>query len=141
MSTTSRSKVGKRETSPSNPKGFLFKIEIVQSCDQCSDVSCVFKKLLHYHCKFSKFCHYSTNQLGLMDTHLNDFHSKMDILENFDFFDRNFDCKLSGCCYNKVSLKSQNLFISKLFFNFPSNRLLHIIIAFCANFPFRCLPK
>lgn len=27
----------------------------------------------------------------------------MEILENFDYFDRNFDCKLIGCCYNKVN--------------------------------------
>lgn len=70
--------------------------------ERCSDTSCVYKNLLHYHCSHSKFCHYSTNQLALMDFHLNDFHAKMEIQENYDYFDRNFDCKLSECCYNKV---------------------------------------
>jgi hypothetical protein len=37
-----------------------------------------------------------------MDLHLNDFHAKMEIQENYDYFDRNFDCKLNSCCYNKV---------------------------------------
>lgn len=37
-----------------------------------------------------------------MDHHLNDFHAKTQIQENYDYFDRNYDCKLNGCCYNKV---------------------------------------
>lgn len=95
-------KVERREPSPSNQNSFVSRIRIVQASDRCLDTSCVFKKLLHYHCNFSKFCHFSTNQLSLMDQHLNDFHAKMEIQENYDYFDRNFDCKLNGCCYNKV---------------------------------------
>ena len=75
----------------------------MQASEKCSDLACVYKKILHYHCNFSKFCHFSTNQLTLIDQHLNEFHAKMEILENFDYFDRNYDCKLIGCCYNKVN--------------------------------------
>jgi hypothetical protein len=39
-----------------------------------------------------------------MDHHLSDFHVKMDIIENYEYFDRNYDCKMNGCCYNKVKL-------------------------------------
>lgn len=95
-------KVEKREPSPVNANSYVSKIRIVQAADRCPDPSCVYKKLLHYHCNFSKFCHFSTNQLALMDHHLNDFHAKMEIQENYDYFDRNYDCKLSVCCYNKV---------------------------------------
>lgn len=99
---TVKAKIEKREPSPESSNSFVSKIEIVQPSERCSDPSCVFKRLLHYHCNFSKFCHFSTNQIALMDQHLNDFHVKMEIQENFDYYDRNFDCKLNGCCYNKV---------------------------------------
>jgi len=92
----------KREPSPAEPSDFVSRIEIVQSTERCADKSCVFHKLLHYHCNLSKHCHFSTNQLTLMDHHLNEFHVKVDIQENYDYFDRNYDCKLQGCCYNKV---------------------------------------
>lgn len=94
----------KREPSAESDEG-TSKIQIILANEQCSDISCVYKKLIHYHCSHSKFCHYSTNQLVQIDHHLNDFHQKMEILENYDYFDRNYDCKLAGCCYNKVILK------------------------------------
>lgn len=103
-----KAKVEKREPSPASPNSYVSKIEIVQATERCADPSCVYKKLLHYHCNFSKFCHFSTNQLALMDHHLNDFHAKMEIQENYDFFDRNYDCKLNGCCYNKVRRFTSN---------------------------------
>lgn len=87
----------------------MSKIEIVQSNEQCFETSCVYKKLLHYHCNYSKHCHFSTNQLSQMDQHLNDFHMKIEIVENYDYFDRNIDCKLTGCCYNKVRITTQHL--------------------------------
>jgi len=115
------------------------KIEIIQSNEKCLDASCVFQKLLHYHCNFSKYCHFSTNHLSQMDHHLNDFHAKMEILENYEYFDRNYDCKLAGCCYNKVNYLIS--FISSFSFNsfcYVFFRSHVITTAFSVNFPFQC---
>ena len=91
-------------TEPSVATGqeLMNKVQICQSTDRCGDGSCVYRRLLHYHCGFSKFCHFSTNQLAVMNLHLNDFHTTVLIQDNYDYFDRNFDCKLQGCSFNKV---------------------------------------
>jgi hypothetical protein len=78
------------------------KVRVFQPTESCPDSSCVFKRITHYHCNLTKVCHYSTNHLTQMDQHLNEFHKKIDILENYEHYDRNYDCKKGDCCHNKV---------------------------------------
>ncbi|CRL08110.1 CLUMA_CG020904, isoform A [Clunio marinus] len=101
------------------------KIDIIQSSENCNDSACVFKNLIHLHCNVSKSCHYSTNYLSFMNIHLNEFHGQHQILPNYDYFDRNYDCKLSDCCYNKISCHYHCL--SCMFsFTMPSEMNEHI---------------
>lgn len=84
------------------------KIRVFQPSNPCSDDSCVYKKIIHYHCNLANACHYSTNHLYQIEQHINEFHQKIEILENFEYFDRNFSCKKTDCCHNKVRLKIED---------------------------------
>lgn len=72
----------------------LDRVRIVQPTEQCSDACCIYDAMLHFHCNFSKNCHFITNYSNSMEAHLEDFHESVKMHENFLYFDRNYDCKM-----------------------------------------------
>lgn len=65
----------------------------------CPDEDCVYLMKEHYHCTKLR-CHHATDRLDVLSLHTKDFHSFVNILEGFEFFDHNVDCHRAQC-YNK----------------------------------------
>lgn len=85
----SASNVATKTKNENNSARFSFcKIRVYQPLSLCPDESCVYKRIVHYHCNISKACYYSTNHLSQIDMHINDFHKTIEILEGFEYFDR-----------------------------------------------------
>lgn len=81
----------------------LDRVKIVQASEKCLEPSCLYDSMLHFHCSYTKACHFMTNYSSSMESHLEEFHENVKILERFVYFDRNFDCKFTACEYNKVT--------------------------------------
>lgn len=81
----------------------LDRVRIVQPADKCPDPSCIYDQMLHFHCNFTRACHFMTNYSSSMEAHLEDLHGNIKILDGFMYFDRNYDCRYPGCGHNKVS--------------------------------------
>ncbi|ODN04588.1 Transcription factor castor [Orchesella cincta] len=65
----------------------------------CPDTSCPYHQqtnTCHYHCGHSR-CHFSVSDVHKLSAHLRDFHSNVDILEGYAYYDRNSDCVDTKC--------------------------------------------
>ena len=66
----------------------------------CPDSKCMFvTEKLHYHCVRPR-CYYATNRRDMLNLHARDFHSFINILDGFEFFDRSVDCRRDQCTHN-----------------------------------------
>ena len=68
----------------------------------CPDSSCSFNtstSTCHYHCGHPR-CHFSVADVHKLSLHLRDFHTNVDILEGYAYFDKNSDCRESNCEFN-----------------------------------------
>lgn len=68
----------------------------------CPDDQCMYRQQLHYHCGRPR-CHTATDRIDVLNLHAKDFHSFVTILENFEFFDRNVNCRRSHCNNNRTN--------------------------------------
>ncbi|XP_022241711.1 zinc finger protein castor homolog 1-like, partial [Limulus polyphemus] len=68
----------------------------------CPDHLCLYYGQHHFHCVHPR-CYFVTNCSNALFLHSTDFHVNFDILEDFLFFDRNVDCRLSSCPSNKFT--------------------------------------
>ena len=68
----------------------------------CPDDKCMFYTKAHYHCVRKK-CHHSTDRLSLLTLHSKDFHNYINIMDGFEFFDRNINCRRPHCHNNKAN--------------------------------------
>ncbi|XP_030752978.1 zinc finger protein castor homolog 1-like isoform X2 [Sitophilus oryzae] len=69
---------------------------------KCPDTLCPFLGMSHFHCN-KKRCFYATDKKDFLISHTKDFHENIEILNNFEFYDRVVDCRLAGCASNKVN--------------------------------------
>jgi hypothetical protein len=68
----------------------------------CPDTSCAFNTsstTTHYHCGHPR-CHFSVEDVHKLSLHLRDFHSNVDILDGYEYYDRNSDCRDMACEFN-----------------------------------------
>ena len=72
------------------------------SDESCPDEQCIYASSEHYHCVRER-CHHSTNHRDVLNLHARDFHSHITILDGFEFFDREIDCRRSHCNNNRVN--------------------------------------
>ena len=70
--------------------------------EACPDDQCMYRLQLHYHCGRPR-CHTATDRVDVLNLHAKDFHSFVTILENFEFFDRNVNCRRSHCNNNRTN--------------------------------------
>ncbi|KAF5280739.1 hypothetical protein FQA39_LY18022 [Lamprigera yunnana] len=69
---------------------------------KCPDSLCPYLGGVHYHCTQNR-CLYVTDKEDVLIMHSKDFHDNIDILDGFEFYDRNVDCRLCNCPSNKVN--------------------------------------
>lgn len=69
------------------------------------DSGCIYDQCLHFHCTFSPRCHFVTNYSNSMENHIEEFHEQVKILENYEYFDNNYDCGKQPfeCPNNKIN--------------------------------------
>ena len=70
--------------------------------EPCPDELCIYRMKRHYHCARPR-CHQATDRLDVLNLHAKDFHSFVTILEGFEFFDRNINCRRVHCHNNKAN--------------------------------------
>ncbi|XP_023932584.1 zinc finger protein castor homolog 1-like [Lingula anatina] len=76
-------------------KGFM-KFDEAQPCP---DHLCLFHKKVHYHCLRPR-CHHASDRADVLNLHCRDFHNYIHILEGYEFFDRNINCRRPHCHNN-----------------------------------------
>lgn len=70
-----------------------------EASEPCPDDQCMYYMQVHYHCGRPR-CHTATDRIDVLNLHAKDFHSFVSILENFEFFDRNVNCRRVHCHNN-----------------------------------------
>ncbi|XP_021355431.1 zinc finger protein castor homolog 1-like [Mizuhopecten yessoensis] len=70
--------------------------------EECPDELCIYRQQQHYHCARPR-CHHATDRLDVLNLHAKDFHNFVNILEGFEFFDRNVNCRRNHCNNNKIN--------------------------------------
>ncbi|XP_064610900.1 zinc finger protein castor homolog 1-like isoform X2 [Liolophura sinensis] len=68
----------------------------------CPDELCLYYFKAHFHCARPR-CHHATDREDVLNLHTKDFHSFVDIMEGFEFFDRNVNCRRPQCHNNKAN--------------------------------------
>ncbi|XP_045465819.1 zinc finger protein castor homolog 1-like isoform X1 [Harmonia axyridis] len=76
--------------------------DIFNENTKCPDHLCPYLGSTHYHCNQNR-CLYVTDKEDVLIMHSKDFHDNIEILDNFEFYDRNVDCRLSDCASNKIN--------------------------------------
>lgn len=76
--------------------------QMFEAIERCPDDLCIYSMSKHYHCARPR-CHHSTDRLDVLNLHAKDFHSFVNILEQFEFFDRNVNCRRAHCQNNKAN--------------------------------------
>ncbi|KAL5014907.1 hypothetical protein ScPMuIL_009177 [Solemya velum] len=76
--------------------------KLFEADERCPDDLCTYSVSKHYHCARPR-CHHSTDRLDVLNLHAKDFHSFVNILEGFEFFDRNINCRRAHCQNNKAN--------------------------------------
>ncbi|CAH1776026.1 unnamed protein product [Owenia fusiformis] len=79
-------------------KGF----RMFEASESCPDGLCMFKGRKHNHC-IKPRCHHVNNREDMLNLHAKEFHSFINILEGFEFFDRYVNCRRPHCHNNKVN--------------------------------------
>lgn len=69
---------------------------------KCPDNLCPYLGQNHYHCNQNR-CLYVTDKEDVLIMHSRDFHDNIEIMDNFEFYDRNVDCRLADCPSNKIN--------------------------------------
>ncbi|KAJ8921199.1 hypothetical protein NQ315_013671 [Exocentrus adspersus] len=69
---------------------------------KCPDNLCPYLGTTHYHCNQNR-CLYVTDKEDVLIVHSKDFHDNIEILDGFEFYDRNVDCRLPDCASNKIN--------------------------------------
>ena len=70
--------------------------------EACPDERCIFISKAHYHCVRPR-CHHATDRADVLNLHAKDFHSYINILDGFEFFDRTVNCRRPHCHNNKAN--------------------------------------
>lgn len=70
--------------------------------DPCPDGECNFVGKTHFHCARPR-CYTITDRVDVLNLHAKDFHSFVQILEGFEFFDRNVSCRRVNCPNNQIN--------------------------------------
>ncbi|XP_069118331.1 zinc finger protein castor homolog 1-like [Argopecten irradians] len=70
--------------------------------EECPDELCIYRQQQHYHCARPR-CHHVTDRLDVLNLHAKDFHNFVTIMEGFEFFDRNVNCRRNHCNNNKIN--------------------------------------
>ncbi|XP_052286686.1 zinc finger protein castor homolog 1-like [Dreissena polymorpha] len=70
--------------------------------DPCPDDKCIFIGKLHYHCARPR-CNTITDRVDVLNLHAKDFHSFVNILEGYEFFDRSVSCRRFHCPNNQTN--------------------------------------
>ena len=68
----------------------------------CPDEKCFYFLKKHFHCVRPR-CHHATDRADVLNLHAKDFHNYVTILEGFEFFDRNVNCRRTHCHNNKAN--------------------------------------
>lgn len=102
------------EATASATLGSANKFHFFQPMEKCGDPVCRYDQLFHFHCDYSKRCHFSTNYATAMDRHVLEFHDAVDILTDFEYFDQNYDCRLYSCPHNMVRISRFLISIIKI---------------------------
>ena len=68
----------------------------------CPDEKCFYFLKKHFHCVRPR-CHHATDRADVLNLHAKDFHNYVTILEGFEFFDRNMNCRRTHCHNNKAN--------------------------------------
>lgn len=89
-----------RSNSPSDYS--LQGFDVFRENSKCPDNLCPYLGTIHYHCNQNR-CLYVTDKEDVLIMHSKDFHDNIDILDGFEFYDRNVDCRLPNCPSNKVN--------------------------------------
>ncbi|XP_071146586.1 zinc finger protein castor homolog 1-like isoform X3 [Mytilus edulis] len=76
--------------------------KIFKQGDICPDEFCIYRLQQHYHCARPR-CHQATDRMDVLNLHAKDFHSFVNIMEGFEFFDRNVNCRRPHCHNNKAN--------------------------------------
>ncbi|XP_049824375.1 zinc finger protein castor homolog 1-like isoform X2 [Aethina tumida] len=76
--------------------------EVFGENTKCPDNLCPYLGTTHYHCNQNR-CLYVTDKEDVLIMHSKDFHDNIEILDGFEFYDRNVDCRLPNCPSNKVN--------------------------------------
>lgn len=76
--------------------------EMYNENTKCSDSLCPYLGSTHFHCNQNR-CLYVTDKEDVLIMHSKDFHDNIEILDGFEFYDRNVDCRLPNCPSNKVN--------------------------------------
>ncbi|CAH1155485.1 unnamed protein product [Phaedon cochleariae] len=69
---------------------------------KCPDNLCPYLGSTHFHCVQNR-CLYITDKEDALTVHAKDFHDNVDILDGFEFYDRNIDCRLPKCGSNRIN--------------------------------------
>ncbi|XP_067659441.1 zinc finger protein castor homolog 1-like isoform X2 [Haliotis asinina] len=70
--------------------------------EPCPDTQCMYYMKDHFHCARPR-CHHATDRMDVLNLHAKDFHNFVNILEGFEFFDRNIDCRRPHCHNNRAN--------------------------------------
>lgn len=76
--------------------------KIFKQGDVCPDEYCIYRFQQHYHCARPR-CHQATDRMDVLNLHAKDFHSFVNIIDGFEFFDRNVNCRRPHCHNNKAN--------------------------------------
>ncbi|XP_031358714.1 zinc finger protein castor homolog 1-like isoform X2 [Photinus pyralis] len=91
-----------RSSSPIIQDYTLQGFDVFHENAKCPDSLCPYLGNVHYHCNQNR-CLYVTDKEDVLIMHSKDFHDNIDILDGFEFYDRNVDCRLPNCASNKVN--------------------------------------
>lgn len=70
--------------------------------DPCPDEQCCYTGRLHYHCARPR-CFTVTDRVDVLNLHAKDFHSFVNILEGYEFYDRSVNCRRTHCTNNQTN--------------------------------------
>ena len=70
--------------------------------EPCPDDKCMYFLKEHFHCLRQR-CHHATDRTDMLNLHAKDFHSYIYIMEGFEFFDRNVNCRRPHCHNNRAN--------------------------------------
>ncbi|GAV07890.1 hypothetical protein RvY_17670 [Ramazzottius varieornatus] len=76
--------------------------DLPEKSPTCQYGSCVYAGRDHYHCTHPR-CHFASERDDILVLHIREFHTNIDIMEGYEFFDQSVDCDLAGCASNRLT--------------------------------------